>query len=602
MKKNIMIKGLAGVLVASAIAPLASCKSDYLDLTPITSLSAADVGKSFEGANAALAGASAYMYHQMGDLNYNNQTGESWMVNMYGEALGGDEITGIWSTYGLQCMNWNWLRVEKQTISNMLWKYCYGLIAMANGVIGYIPALETNGQQEALDKACIEASALVLRCNGYLHLLQAYAPRWEDSNNGNKLCLIKRLSLAEEGDEFESDRPFVSMNEILDQCYKDLNKAIAAFEAAGNSWTPNANYIPGIRAAYGMLARIAMIKHDWPTARDNAKKARAGVPIMSAADYQKGFIHQTPETLWGSMYQGAGIYYWSFAGMHSCTGNYTRSWQIVDGINLDLARKFPLSDIRSQNFFTPEFASTLKQYGDVKVDDFFDDDNMTVTGYPVLMTSPLMRTMVVSYGYDRFPAGFTYGTGTDQIVRGGYAANNGAKPNRALTEADCQGNVQMGAQFKFWGTELYGVSSIPWMRASEMGYIEAEAEFMLKNETRARAIMVELNKDVRDPNFTCTETSDALLTKIQDYKRFELWGEGFCWFEMKRWNLPIVRRAWKAGDPTSGSFTSFYGGDSNKTLKTTDAAGWWLAVPEQEFIYNKAANRDDLPDRNQPAN
>ena len=50
MKKNIIIKGLCSVLVAGMMS---SCASDYLDLKPITGVSAANVGESLTGARAA---------------------------------------------------------------------------------------------------------------------------------------------------------------------------------------------------------------------------------------------------------------------------------------------------------------------------------------------------------------------------------------------------------------------------------------------------------------------------------------------------------------------------------------------------------------------
>ena len=101
------------------------------------------------------------------------------------------------------------------------------------------------------------------------------------------------------------------------------------------------------------------------------------------------------------------------------------------------------------------------------------------------------------------------------------------------------------------------------MRASEMAYTEAEAAYRNGDEATARRILVELNKDIRDPNYDCTSGGEALLREIKDYRTFELWGEGFNWFDLKRWHDPLVRVGWEAGNPESGNrgvgFTQSFG-------------------------------------------
>ena len=67
------------------------------------------------------------------------------------------------------------------------------------------------------------------------------------------------------------------------------------------------------------------------------------------------------------------------------------------------------------------------------------------------------------------------------------------------------------------------------------------------------------------------------------YRRIELWGEGFNWFDLKRWNEPIVRRIWKADDPTSGNYPAWMEAE----LSTTIGNGWTYAIPKAETQYNK---------------
>ena len=53
--------------------------------------------------------------------------------------------------------------------------------------------------------------------------------------------------------------------------------------------------------------------------------------------------------------------------------------------------------------------------------------------------------------------------------------------------------MPFGAQFKFWGGDIYGVSAYPYMRASEMCLTEAEAAFMAGDEIRIPG-----SQDLRD--------------------------------------------------------------------------------------------------------
>ena len=68
MKKNIFVKGLAGILVAGS---LASCSEDYLQIEPETSVDTSTVTSSVEGAELALIGMCRAMYqgYQIGAIS-----------------------------------------------------------------------------------------------------------------------------------------------------------------------------------------------------------------------------------------------------------------------------------------------------------------------------------------------------------------------------------------------------------------------------------------------------------------------------------------------------------------------------------------------------
>ncbi|RXG22378.1 RagB/SusD family nutrient uptake outer membrane protein [Leeuwenhoekiella marinoflava] len=82
---------------------------------------------------------------------------------------------------------------------------------------------------------------------------------------------------------------------------------------------------------------------------------------------------------------------------------------------------------------------------------------------------------------------------------------------------------------------------VPYMRASEMYLIEAEA-LSYSDEGAARQVLLALASN-RDPDYTLsTNTGQALKNEIYTQRRIELWGEGFRFFDLKRLNQPLDRR------------------------------------------------------------
>ena len=104
---------------------------------------------------------------------------------------------------------------------------------------------------------------------------------------------------------------------------------------------------------------------------------------------------------------------------------------------------------------------------------------------------------------------------------------------------------------------------------------------MQNNTAAAQAALVALNKTSgRDPEYTCTKTGTELLNEIKLYRRVELWGEGFDWFDMKRWKDTLVRHNPNEG----GNFLATLA----VTIKPEEKNEWRFVIPTRETDYNKA--------------
>ncbi len=79
------------------------------------------------------------------------------------------------------------------------------------------------------------------------------------------------------------------------------------------------------------------------------------------------------------------------------------------------------------------------------------------------------------------------------------------------------------------------------MRAAEMYLIEAEAKALAGDESGARQVLFDL-VSTRDGAYTLSSNSGtALLDEIRFHRKLELWGEGFAYFDMKRWGTGLNR-------------------------------------------------------------
>lgn len=543
--KNIFLKlGAISLLVAGVFT---SCSDDYLDTVPKNSISTLEVTVNVDNAQMAVYGICRGMFNQYQSLSQ-GCNGEAYIMMMNGELPSQDYFNYQYAVGFPQYLN---MEVFHETVTAYYalfvpWGYCYTMINGANQVLQGIDAAEG----DETHKAFVKAQALTLRAHAYTRLLQLYAPRWEDSNNGEALCVVKRTE-----DMNLEDSPLVSMNEIFSLIYSDMTQAVDLFE--GSSYTRTFEWEPDKAVAYGVFARAAMIKHDWATAADMAAKAREGHALMTNDQYASGFCTPNQEWMWNSSGDVKDqIYYWSFGTTYACNGYLAINYAYGAGAaNIELLRQFPEEDIRCQQFVYEGTVGTLKNWYNEK---FINLESLSIQNASLLRQAR-------NYAASRKPKDLT-------SAPSAYVAGDDVEENPL---------IQYGAQLKFWITELPGISAVCFMRASEMLLIEAEAKAMLDQDGAAQALLNELNAE-RQPGYTCTASGDALDEEVRLYRRLELWGEGFNFFDFKRWNKAITRTGWEAGNTSSGNAPATVVG----TIEPNQANGWKFNVPRFESQYN----------------
>jgi len=400
------------------------------------------------------------------------------------------------------------------------WHYYYMLIGNANAVINNID--KAVGPDS--EKQYIKAQALGYRAYSYMMLAQLYCNRWSDSNNGAGEGLVLRQ------DESNGDMPRSTLLETYNLIYKDLNEAISLFASSGktrsNSYEINAN------VAHAILARAALNRQDYPTAEANAVKARAGYALMTNAEYNAGFCNPNSEWIWSTY--GASdetLYFYSYFAYIAYPSNAGAVRTTPKCISRELYNTIPATDIRRDLFLNP--------------------------------------------------AGYTYNTTTGRAAKADGTLYDRAFALRPNLYSTATPYAYM--QFKVSLNDQPGVGHLNNFRSSEMYLIEAEAKyFQNKPATDIQNLLIELTKTSgRDPAYTCTLTGTALLNEIKKYRAIELWGEGFDWFDTKRWGDNIVRRTY----PEGGNFITALA----KTITPAENNKWTWKLPLKETDYNKLA-------------
>lgn len=533
-----MNKYIKGVALGFGVLMMSSCASDYLDTPVYGVVEENDIYSTPELSRQAMLGVfSGGMCVPMQDLTPAQAfwQGETGIAFYLGEIPASDcysnyiyDVAPSWAPYYV--MQDTYLSSGDYVWNKTMWLYAYTNIAQLNTLISGLSGVEVSGEPDdvALHNFTY-AQALAMRAHFYWRLLQVYGPRWVDSNNGEALTVILRTSPND-----PQDMPVTTMNKVLDQCYADLDKSLQLFDAAGRSFR-TLTYEIDKSVAYGIYARVAALKNDWETVRTMAHNARQGKRLATQAEMFSGYMsYNENEWMWSPSFEQVDNWiFGNFCTFFACNSYGAVNDRITNSINRDLYNQIPEGDVRANWWLTYDKLPGLRPalfYSNLNV-------NAETGAFKNSRLLNAARTWLTEHKPSNVTSNDAY---------------EGATTSDKTTSI-----LRDGAQVKFWVNGLTGqenMMQIPFMRATEMYLYEAEACAELGGQytAQAQALLMEINTPC-NPNYTCDLTGQALIDEVRLYRRIELWGEGFCWFDLKRWNVPMKRTAWKAGDINSGN-------------------------------------------------
>lgn len=548
---NKILKYIFGVV--AGVAVLTSCSEEWLNTAPTDEVGTSTAFETTANITNVMNSIAETMstQHSYYDQGFN---GEGYVMNRIGEYPGPYFVYAGMGSGWAPIFNMEWLDRDSMYIYYS-WNYYYTLISIANDILAYVDAAEGT---EA-EKQFLKAQALTYRAYSYWRLCTIHACRWIDSNNGAADGVVLRL------EPTTGDCPIASLKDCYDQILLDVKTAVELFDQSGMDRPATDVWQPNKAVANAVWARAALEIQDWDTAAAKAVEARANYPLMDNAAYGAGFATPTSEWIWGSYGDPSEqLYYWSFGTQYSYNGYYAGASSYGAGsIERNVINQIPDTDFR-KNLFIHEgiFAAAGIDYETLLADYCYSDGCIEPYNYDETTGKP------VSYN----AAGAVI---LDHIAK--YAGINTEENPAYYSDY-----VYVGAHLKFGVIAQPGVSYLPFIRSSEMYLIEAEAEYRkgASGAAKAQAALVALNKTSgRNPEYTCTKTGDELFEEIKLYRALELWGEGFSWFDYKRWGIGFTRLPFGAG----GSFNVANAG----TYGPNDFNNWIYKIPKIETDYNK---------------
>lgn len=274
MKRYFYVIILLGFLASS-------CEKEFLETTPTNQISDQVIFQTVEGAQTVLDGIS----HKMRAAGtYHDQFGVK-TLDLAMDLMSEDMSISASHWFGLDHQFSN--RIASYPRTDYIWKLFYSIIYNANTIIHNIDKAK-NGSTAQI--ANITAQALALRAYAYFQLVQIYQHTYKGHEGSPGVPVYTQPT--------KEGMPRAAVSEVYERITADLEEAIRLFEAH----PVTRRHISDINmsVAKGLRARVALVMEDWETAANRAAQARAGYPLMSFAEYSRGFDNATEQNwMWG---------------------------------------------------------------------------------------------------------------------------------------------------------------------------------------------------------------------------------------------------------------------------------------------------------------
>lgn len=366
----------------------------------------------------------------------------------------------------------------------IIWCTLYNQIYTANAVAKLVdPDTEDSTLKFYL------AQALAIRAFDYFNLAQIYQFTYDGNTDAPCVPLVIGSINPEEDNTdavASNGNPRATVGEVYAQIDKDINKAIELLE--GSDFRRADRRYVDRATAYGIRARINLVKRDWNGALNDAKAA------IAASD-------ATP-------------------------------------ISIDEASVPRFNDMSEKDWMWGVKVSETDRVSTTAICNW--PSHMGSLNYGYASVGAWRR--INSSLYDMIqPTDARKGWFLDAD---GVSANLNAEQQDYITNtAEAPAYTQV--KFAPYQGKIYdstNASDIPLMRIEEMYLIQAEAEAMSGNPGQGASTLQSFIQTYRDPQYKASSTSaEDVQDQVWIQRRIELWGEGLSYFDLMRLRKGIDR-------------------------------------------------------------
>lgn len=500
-------------LLSAAVVGVALTGCNDLQQEPLTSTVTADQKKEILESNPEMMAASVNALPSMcssrfalfgGDPRIDTDFGIP-SIFMITDHRGQDMVSALngyqWYTAALEMSDFGGRYYD----NIIFWRTFYNLINSSNSVCALIDADTQDPEMQYF-----RAQAVGFRGYAYLMLSQMYQFTYIKNPDAPTVPVLTDENLdecAENGCKRATGvEIFAQVNKDLTECISLLDKAAAAGVSRA-TMAGSQNQIKMFfnqAVAYGLLARRDLLVHDYPAAATHAQKvidlaaaeglspyteeevSRPGICDINDHSWIWGFYVEPESKLTGLIGWGGQMNPWHKTACYPGAGCYRC-------INAKLYKSIPENDVRKGWWFND-------------------------TKFPNALPS-------------------TYA----EYLRNGsdYGLDTNYSPYM---------QVKFGAPNDEVGGTVNS-EDVPFMRVEEMYLILAEAQGMQAPQAGGQ-ILTNFVSTYRQPGYVCNaQDVDIFRDELWKQRRIELWGEGFSYFDMMRFQKGIDRRG-GGYDPT----------------------------------------------------
>lgn len=533
-KINLLILGLLVVFVTS-------CEEDFLETKPSDAISEADAFASVKNMFLVLNGLHRQMYAQNPlPGTASSRSGQSHFIPAL-DAMAGDMIHSSPGN-GWMRSDLRWLthtNANATTVDNF-WYERYHFIASANNLIQLVG--ENEFPTTDPDVRNILGQAYAYRAWAYHQLVRTFGKGYlvgtPASDPGVPLLLVAGAPYTSEA------RSTVQV--IYDQINADIAESLKFFNGASSA--KNKSHI-SMNAAYGIKARIDLDQGKWADAASAAVAARSGFSQMSKSAWLSGFNSvDLSEVIWGATVIDSETNYYQSYFYYICpTFNGSQNRGNPKLMNKKVYDAIPATDFRIEMALpmapNTNSSASNNQGGSSATDPNYTNDDDFWAAWSAVIGKYGMTT-----GHNTHP----------------YMAVKFLQKNPGTIDPD----------------------DVIFMRSSEMYLIEAEAKAMLDNVPGAQAVLQVFGSS-RDTAYDASvyATKATVMEHIKWQRRVELYGEGFAFYDLIRWDEGIDMTG-------TGAAKNLYR-DGFTQAKPSVNNEWIWKIPQGEIDANPNLNESN---------